>query len=255
MAIKTGQLSVVQPKSSFWKKATGYGEKYVEDFTDEASAQARGDSLVLKGYEWSVTPLSGGCYRLEATNDYSQTGGQSDPNTPLSDVWELQPNQVEKDILDSDNATVNLLTDGNKKLLLSYIDSPNTPPAFTGTTDQINAATTLLKLSQAGVKSVRIFAPVLRHTRVVRRDFTVAQSLTNVGSIIYADSLKNLEGTPGTLLFNLPTSSHPTRNDGLTMKYGWMKKYPTISQVGGGKWNLQQEFEWGLWSYDLYTFI
>jgi len=251
MAIKTGQLSVVQPKSSFWKKATGYGEKYVEDFTDEASAQARGDSLVLKGYEWSVTPLSGGCYRLEATNDYSQTGGQSDPNTPLSDVWELQPNQVEKDILDSDNATVNLLTDGNKKLLQTYIDSPNTTPAFTGSGPQIAAAETLLKLSLAGVKSVRIFAPVLRHTR----DYTIAQSLTNVGSIIYAGSLKSLEGTPGTLLFNLPSNSNPTRSDGLTMKYGWMKKYPTISQVGGGKWNLQQEFEWGLWSYDLYNFI
>ena len=38
-----------------------------EQFTTEAAAVARGWQLVQYGYEWTVTPIGGGCYRLEAT--------------------------------------------------------------------------------------------------------------------------------------------------------------------------------------------
>ena len=106
-------------------------------------------------------------------------------------------------------------------------------------------------LKVAKVSSIRIFAPVLRRTKTVRRDYSIQDSLTNVGKVILQENMRSTEGVPGILLFNLASGSNPTRDDGLEMKYGWLKKYPTISQTVGG-WSIQQEWEFGLWSTDLY---
>jgi hypothetical protein len=80
-------------------------------------------------------------------------------------------------------------------------------------------------------------------------------ALTNVGKVISAANLQSLENVPGVLLFNLPTNSSPTRADGLTLSYGWFKRAPTITQVSGAKWELVQEWQYGLWSTDLYVFV
>jgi hypothetical protein len=252
---KTGNLTgVVQPRTCGWKRSTGYWEKIAADYTDEASAITAGRSLIIRGYEYTVTPLSGGCYRMEATGEWGSQGSDgtdSSPNEALNDVWELQPNMVEKDFFDADISLVNSLSNADMKKVKDAIEklTGDQSASFTGNSLKC------YKLLSAGVKSIRTFAPVLRHNQTFRRDYTVRASLTNVGSVITNASLSSIEGVPETLLFNLPTNSNPSRTDGVGLGYGWLKKYPTISQVAGGKWSIQQEWEWGLWSVDLYAFV
>jgi len=252
MATKTGADSAVQGRTTGWRKQGGYWEKYVKDFagpTAEADAQAAGYALVNSGYEWTVTPIGeSGCYRLEATGEDSLGSGSINPNLPLSDVWELQPNMVEKDFLDADIAIFNALTNDQKKLIRDALTA-------TGVTALTGDSLTAFKLKTAGVNSVVIFAPIIRRTRIVRRDYTLKDAQTNVGSIITAANFQSVEGVPSILLFNIPSNSNPTRADGVTTIYGWLKKAPVITQISGGKWNLQQEWAYGSWASALYQSV
>lgn len=209
-----------------------------------------------QNYKYSIVPMDVEDWhevRMEsASGSYSGSGQTTvvdDPNAPLVDAWELQPNIVEKDLMDADVSAVNSLTTAQKKEVTDAVQSSGTLPTFGSSTQ-----TTLAKLLVAGVRSVRIFAPVLRRTRLVRRDYTVKDALTNVGSVIAAASFTNYEAVPAILLFSLPAGGTVTR-DSLTLKYGWYKKYPAVTQVSGGQWQLVQEWEYGLWSNDLYTIL
>ena len=248
----TGQTKAIQPKSSGYKKANGYFEKYSEKHTSYDAAFAAGVALVTQGYEFTVTPLNGGVYLMEATGEQNFTGGAvNDPNAALTDVWELQPNMVEKDFLDADITLTNGMSADEIAKVKTAVEKTGgvADPAWTASQKKAYA------LMMAGVKSISIFAPTLRRTRLVRRDYTVRDALTNVGNVIYTASLYTYESVPNTLLFNLPTNSNPTRSDGITLQYGWLKKYPNITQVAGGKWQLVQEWQYNLWATDLYTFI
>lgn len=259
----TGAAVAVQQKTTGYKKQTGSYEIYTEDHTTEAAAIAAGQALAVNGYEWEVSPLSGGCYRMTARGESSPLGGGgtvADPNLPLNDVWELQPNVVEKDFLEADLSAINALSAD----MVALIKKSGDDPSYAYASDAIYTAATSpqkttiaasVKLLRAGVKSIRVFAPVLRHTLTVSRNYTVAAALTNCGSVLSTSRLYSSEGVPNTLLFNLPTGSNPTRTDGLVPKYGWFKKYPQVTQVGQGRWQIVQEWEYGLWSTELYTYV
>lgn len=250
----TGATKVVQAKTTGFNVQTGYFEKIVTDFAGpgaEANAQALGRSMCLLGYNWTCTTLGGGAFRLEQTSEQASPGSGSgsnisDPNTPLNDIWELQPNLVEKDLLDTDVSTINALTSAEKKAITDAVSKE-------GDTTLTGTSLTLYKLLVAGVKTRRVYAPTLRHTRLVRKDYSITDSLRNVGNILTTAQLYSLEKVPKILLFGLPSGTTPTRADGLSLGYGWYKKPPTITQVSGGKWQLVQEWEYGLWSTDIYT--
>ena len=245
----TGQTLVVKQRTTGYSKQRGRYEIYIEDHTTESAAQAAGQALEFRGYEWEVSPLDAGCFRMTARAESAVPSGQ-DPNLPLNDVWELQPNVVEKDFLEADLSAINALTDTQIADVKKAGDDPTVDITSYNSTQK-----TCVRLLRAGVKSVRVFAPVLRHTITVARNYTVAATLTNCGSILSTSALQSNENVPGTLLFNLPTGSNPTRTDGLSLKYGWFKKYPSVTQVGQGRWQIVQEWEYGLWSNDLYNYI
>ena len=112
--------------------------------------------------------------------------------------------------------------------------------------------TKLAKLMVGGLKSVRVNAPTIRHTRIMRRDFTVQQAYDKVGRVFTTTTLKTYEGVPAQVLFGIPNDSDPTRGDGLTVHYGWLKKPASIQQISAGQWQIVQEYYWGLWSEDIY---
>lgn len=247
---KTGADNAEQPKTTSWSSSAGVMEDYIEDFassTAEADAIARAQTLACES--WTVAPIEGGCYRLTAKIPKAAIGagiggGINNPNIPLNDIWELQPNMVEKDILDADIA-INNLTVAQKDAIKAAV-AANSVGSLSGNSLKY------YKLLRAGVTSVRVFEPVLRHTLIVRADYRIAASLTNVGKILTTAQLQSFENVPGILLFNLPTGSK-VRTDALDVDYGWLKKYPTVTQISGGKWQISQEWEYGLWSTDLYV--
>lgn len=248
----TGAANVPQQKTTGYSKSRGYYEAYVEDFTTLEAAEAMGWSLSPRGYEWECSPLGGGCWRLTARNDTAANGAGgviNNPNVPLNDIWELQPNVVEKDFLAADSSLVIGLSAFEIAQVREF--GEDVKKDISGL---IESQQTLVKLMRVGVTTTRVFAPVLRHQKLVRRDYTIKDSLTGVGNIYSPAALANRENIPGSLLFNLPNDSSQGRTDGLTFQYGWLKKYPVITQVSEGKWQLVQEWEYGLWSNDLYTY-
>jgi hypothetical protein len=94
----------------------------------------------------------------------------------------------------------------------------------------------------------------LRHTQTVNAQYAIKASLTNVGKVLSTATLQNDESIPNGLLFNLPAFSLPpqyveTSGD---LKYGWYKDFPTVRQIAGMKWNIEQEWQYGLYSVKLY---
>jgi len=167
----------------------------------------------------------------------------TEPEVPVDD-WETFGEEVEKDILESDIAGIDGLEDKEKKFLRSCIDNGIDPNAPTRVTSSLGID--LYNHIVLGVKSVRIVVPHLRHTRTVSQAWTVPAALTNVGRIISTGTLITSEGVPTNLLFGLPNGT-PNR-DTTIWRYGWYKKYPTVRIAGGRRVQLEQEWEYGLWS-------
>lgn len=177
-------------------------------------------------------------------------GGQGNDSEVPTLVWEYFAGQAEISIieadLDSSNGTVNLnaMSAAEKKLLLDRtngqeITSPATPSA---------GFTSLLNLINQGVRNFRVNIPTLRRSMLVSTNYPVKASLTNVGRIITTATLQIQENIPSTILFNLP--SFVTTRVGFA--YAWYKKFPNVQQAGGYKWNIAQEWEYGLYPTAMY---
>ena len=247
-----------QPTAYSFSRQNGYSSVITEDF---AGANAQSDAYnFCIGYvsyceSFDVQPTGGGCYR--ATVKFNAIGGTSsdNPNQPLNNVWELQPNIVEKDLMEADLTAVNALTMADKQSVRQSVDSyvaGSAAPTFSTGSDPATMVK-LWKLMTHGVKSIRVFAPTLRHTLITRPDYAVTQSIANCGNVII--DLAATESVPSTLIFAVPAGGIVRTLDSITLKTGWYKKFPTVSQVAGGKWQITQEWEYGLWSTDLYTFV
>lgn len=178
--------------------------------------------------------------------------GQPDNGGPPSEtptlVWELLASVVEIDILDSDVQAVAALTKnevtGIRQGLLSPDDADQ--PALVGT------AETLYKLMQSGLRNIRVNIPTLKVSKLVSGSYPVKAALTNVGRIISPTTLSIQESIPGTILFNLPAFTPSTAKANLGFTYAWYKKFPSVQQSGGNKWNVSQEWEYGLWPTLIY---
>jgi hypothetical protein len=229
----------------------------------DALAAGRAGRSGARAESWTVENIGGDTWQLTQKFPLGVFGGSGsggagvdDPTVPLNDIWELQSNTVEKDILESDIAAVAELTSKEVNTLQDAVAKYNgyttADPTFTST-----HATTMLKLYHlmvAKVTSVRVFQPTIRHTRIVRGDYTIKDALTNCGKVISSASFAAYENPPGVLLFQLPSGTTVTR-DGATLSYGFYKHYPQVNQVADARWQLVQEWEFGLWANDLYTVL
>lgn len=278
---KTGATNVPQPTGWSYDPIKGFKTRRAYKGTGKADLAAVEAGLRAGGWAYDVTQEidtgTDGVWSITATRggDKEQPeGGGQDVTTPLSESWELASNLIEKDLLASDSV---LITDiwtacagapaGQEVVFSEYIrllkelseDSKVHPISYYSS---VAAVHKVAKLIVAGVTSERVFQPTLRHNKIVTSKYAVKDALTNVGKIIRASTIKTLEQIPETLLFNLP-NPNPT-NDGISfrsdalgqrLKYGWFKKYPNVTQQAEGEWQLSQEFEWGLWHLDLYSFV
>ncbi len=179
----------------------------------------------------------------------TMTFSNADPNEQPKDTWELIPSMVEKDILDADVAIVSGLTDRERSTIRKFIQNPpeNQDPAL----DPNGNAMIIYNLMQGGLRSVRVYAPVLRRTRTAPNSYAVAQSLLHVGRILSNATVAD-EGVPSNFLvpFNGPPFNLVSTKPFFT--YGWLKLPPTLQQVAGSRTQIAQEWEFGLWSTDIY---
>lgn len=195
-------------------------------------------------------------------------------NLPYLDVtteWELFAETTEKDLLELDpsefafpaGSPFLLLTILEKSFIRDALDSPATWDSLvqdyddlaltTGTTFDLTRATEVYRLMKAGFKQMRVAVPRLRRTQIVNDQYQIKASITNVGKLIKTDSLTTLYELPSDILFSLPNKAQPTSFvDGIAKRFGWYVHYPTVRQAAMIKWQVVQEWEYGLWNYSAY---
>jgi hypothetical protein len=163
-------------------------------------------------------------------------------------VWEVFGGGGEIDILEADVTACNALSDEERRTIREAINSPveGQSPALT-TSEAIG----VYKVMLSGVRSFRVNVPSLRVSKVVSGNYGVVASLTNVGRVISTGTLRIQEAVPNTLLVNLPAYTSGKTDFG----YGWYKNHPTVQQVGGNKYNVNQQWDFGIWPTLLYGAI
>lgn len=177
-------------------------------------------------------------------------GADLDGNiTEPTDLWEIQPTLVTKDLLDSDNAAVAAVA-AQDGVLAQLADARVNPTKYTNASFTGDALE-LYKLIAKGVQSVMVFQPILRHTLSVSNRWEVAASLTNIRKIISTTSMSGLENIPGWIYQSMPDEI-PAIGHATTLNYGWFKMPPSITVVAYNRTQIVQEWQYGLWSTLLY---
>jgi hypothetical protein len=169
-----------------------------------------------------------------------QGGGNETPTL----VWEYFANRVEIDILEADISAINSISEEELIAIRQHIASPveGSSPALVDPN-----AIDLYALMLKGVRHFRIFSPTLRRSKLVSDTYAVQASQANVGSIITSGTLATQEDVP-TRLFALPSAVSSKTG----FVYGFYKNFPSIQQSGVGRWQVSQEWDFGLWPTFLY---
>lgn len=212
------------------------------------------NDLYRTGWSGVLSQGNGDVWTLDASIGGVE-GGDPGVNDGVTETWELNPNRVLKDILESDCALINGLTSKDKTDIQKAIDNP--PAEGTDPTFASAHATDMLKvynLMREGTKSMVVFQPVLRHTLVVPRNLPSALVFANVGKILSNDTMQSTEQMPGDFLIPISTfpSTAPTRTGAPSLIYGWFKCMPTLSISTWARREVHIEYEYGLWASDLY---
>lgn len=188
----------------------------------------------------------------------------STPEVPIDD-WETMADEVEKDLLECDIAGIDGdiggventgLDDSERALIRTILDQGvDSEDAYRfHLRSTTGFAADLYNLAVYGVRAKRVIVPHLRHTQTVSQLWTVKAALTNVERIISTTSLVATESVPSTILFNLPDKT-TVRSIASKLGYGWYKKYPSVKIAANRRMQIEQEWEYGLWSTVLYGAI
>lgn len=259
--------------------------------TEGRNADVDADALNFHNSSWTytVTRKKGGISRMEAHAGWKGDGGQNYTTEVLENIWELDPQEIEKGLIDADfpNGSLNsisrdtrhaikqMLNDDGGSWSADSMDFAGTDItwifddglASTNTADTIHlpsadyaTAYSLYLFMKDGISAFPMDASVIRHTQLVSNRYTVKASFDRVGQIISSVSMTSIEGTPADLLFGVPES--PGRGAGGTpltfieeagdLQYGWKKARPAVTRLALFKWRIVQHWQFGLWAKKLY---
>ncbi len=213
------------------------------------------------GYNTSIT--QGAVWKLDINipaKDDGNNGGQGEQ--PV-DTWELFPNVIEKDLLQSDSTPIKKLSKQHVAFMRDVLDGKIAANKY-ATADPAEFATNVgvgsnpvgvFRLILSGWKSKRIYQRNLRHTRTISNSYQVPASLLHVGDIYPTDVLIGAETIPPLISGSLLPSIYFDRDDGVAIFSGWLKGHPTITSAAFGKAQITQEWEWGEWPSLAYTVV
>jgi hypothetical protein len=213
----------------------------------KAAIEAQYNQLAAAGWSVTLRYELGGLASVEASISAGGAGGGGGGTieTP-EEVWTLQGNVVEKDILESDLSIIGGISDADKATIRQAIDSPDgNAPTLAGD------AATVYKLMLNGARSVRVFQPMLTGSYLCTANYANSRSSSNVGRRFTNAQLVSLEGADTTLLVQLPASGAANRSD-ISVARGWVKHFPTVEQVGYDQYRVTVQYEYGVWSTVLY---
>lgn len=225
-----------------------------------AEIQTEAHSLDLIGAEFIVTQLHGGMAEVRAQIATAPNGAQQ-----VESFWELDPNEVEKDLLSADfpHGTISAISADEKKIIKKAIDDsitldeakealkkdPDEP-----TLELSASAESIYRLMLFGATSFPVEASVIRNTQIVSSVYTVAASANNVNRIYSTATLIWEMGAPPFLLFGVPESPTATQfiETAGDLVYGWRKIRARVSRINYLKWQICFNYQFGLWAKKLY---
>ena len=247
---------VEQPQERAWDSRRGYVTTRKFEGT-ASSLETLATTLASQGYSWNIQ--YGPVCKLTASisADFDSGSGSVTEVETVVDTWELSANVAEKDILNSESALVTT-AQADLRTLRDILDGKKDIDLLTSSDVTTSAGWKLALLISQGVKSTIVYQPILRHTQTASNGWTVPNSLTNVGKVYTTAQLLSAENVPVSLNNNLTASSSVTRTDtgtDIVYTYGWLKTHPQIVDAAFQKIQVVQEWQWGLWSTDLYTFV
>lgn len=226
-----------------------------------AEVEAMAQQFNVAGWTWTVTREEAGLATLDAAAGYN-SGPNYEQEVP-ENIWELNPNEVEKELTDADfpfastfpgEVKIERISASNRALIKKYL-ADNTgydETKFTG--DSAASSFEMFLLMKAGVTSFPVEASLIRHTQIVSNRYTVQASFNNCGRILSRSSMLSIESVPTDLLYALPTTPDvdqfiSTVGD---LQYGWRKVRPDVTRMSRFKWRLTQNYQFGLWAIRLY---
>lgn len=244
-----GDQNPIQQGIGYTKRLGGTStQRQVWKITDSADVATLVSALVASGYSYSVQ-YDGQICTVEGTLDY--VPGYSSTTTPLTTIWERDIRVTEKDLLESNNTLVATasMTELHKATILIGLKD-DVQPAATGLTGNPLKVYTLMFNK---VKTVLVYQPVIRRTKICANSYATAESDTNMGKVLSASQMSSLEGAPGGLLYALPSSGTSSIRTDFAINVGYLKMPCRVQQQGDGRWQITQEWDYGEWAADLYT--
>jgi hypothetical protein len=205
---------------------------------------------VQQGINYEITE-SFGKSRLTIHYPYSLYG--VNPATDAVELWEFFAQHAEKDLLEAsvESDIISTLSINNIVQIRLMLQSPTldvngNPNVTTADFSDGNPtnAVAVYQLMMAGVRSYPIEQPVLRHSLTTSNQYALRRSLANVRQILSTSTLVALNNIPNALLFNLPYDY----SNNSALAYGWYQMFPNIQEIALLKWQISQEWQYGLWS-------
>jgi hypothetical protein len=259
-----------EPYEEGWTSANGY---YISRIWKGKEAPIKAKALEMKSLAWDYTVKQGPLWELtakiatETNSDGTPTSGSTEIPVPK---FELIPNKIEKDLLDSQCAFVSYLKPSIIKAIKDTVKEQLAPNFLTGS---INAGlfTTQAEKTVAadvylhymnGVNTFTSYSQTLRKVYQVSNKFQVAESMYGVNMIWSTPHLIATEYVPTSITsIMLPsglltdrinnTFGLPLRSN-ITLYVGWLKGCPSYSEVGQNLFEVTVEYEYGYWSSKLY---
>lgn len=252
----TGSKEAFPQPTSYGRNDAGQFSTIPFESTDADKINALASQFDALGYSYQVEH-SFGKSKITVQLSFNQL---AQPEVPV-DLWEYNGNTAQKDLLSANvpSGITQKLTPGNTKLIRDGL-AGTLPEGFTpsgshvdleaidfgGTQDQQNAAYALYIMMKTGYTDAYISVPILRHTQTVSANYPISLTTLNVGNIFTTSTLISLENPPNWAVTGLPNDVPPNINN-IILGYGWMKFAPTIQQIAGRKFQIVQEFQYGLW--------
>lgn len=233
-----------------------------------AEVEALGPLFDAAGWTWTVTGLNASRAKLEAHAGFAGGTDYTVVVETPENIWEMEAQEVQKELLEADfpfGMSLSTITKEDKVLIgkvaaddtLDYDGMLNELNDNLSNGANLDTAVSLVLILKAGVRAFPVEASIIRHTQLVSNLYSVKASYTNCNRILSTASMTSVEGVPGNLLFNVPTTPTPSQfiESAGDLQYGWRKLRPAITRLAQFKWRILQNYQFGLWAVRLYGLV
>jgi len=258
MSVYVGETNAVQlPTTVAWDPRTGW----------QITQRWRGSQVTIDAIETNYRSI--GCRTNKFTDDDGSywtvevTSGATElqpPDVPLSDQWSLDGNDLEKSIWEFPEIASQFETlilnpqngEENLKMINVLRNMCESYAKGEVTYNDVNGQSQTLSLEAIKTVSDGLGIPwltmskivaslalhtdtflvsqwVLRRTTVIAANSTIKPALRNINKVFTTQQLRDIEGVPGTIRFDLPEGE-------------WLKRTPTFEQTAADKWTIKQEW-------------